>query len=43
VALQKGTVVPAGQTDDGGNNHINSWRIAYAIDGIRDWIFRQHK
>jgi predicted peptidase len=43
VALQKGTVVAAGQTDDGGSNHINTWRIAYAIEGIRDWIFQQHK
>ncbi len=43
VALQKGTVVPAGQKDDGGSNHINTWRIAYTIEGIRDWIFKQHK
>ncbi|MEH1888822.1 MAG: PHB depolymerase family esterase [Nostoc sp.] len=43
VALQKGTVVPAGQTDDGGSNHINTWQIAYTIEGIRDWIFQQHK
>jgi predicted peptidase len=43
VALKKGTVVPAGQTDDGGSNHINTWRIAYTIEGIRDWIFKQHK
>lgn len=43
VALKKGTVVPAGQKDDGGSNHINTWRIAYTIEGIRDWIFKQHK
>jgi predicted peptidase len=43
VALQQGTVVPAGQKDDGGSNHINTWRIAYTIEGIRDWIFKQHK
>jgi predicted peptidase len=43
AALLKGTVVPAGQTDDGGSNHINTWRIAYTIDGIRDWIFEQRK
>lgn len=42
VALQKGTVVPTGQKDDGGSNHINTWRIAYTIEGIRDWIFKQH-
>lgn len=43
VVLKKGTVVPPGQDDDGGSNHINTWRIAYTIDGIRDWIFEQRK
>jgi len=43
VALQKGTVVLPGQDDNGGSNHINTWRIAYTIDGIRDWIFQQRK
>lgn len=43
VALEKGTVVPAGQSDDGGSDHMNTWRIAYTIDGIRDWIFAQHR
>lgn len=43
VALKKGTVVPPGQQDNGGGNHINTWRIAYAITSIRDWIFKQHK
>jgi predicted peptidase len=43
VALQKGTVVPPGQTDRGGGDHPNTWRIAYTIEGIRDWIFKQHK
>jgi predicted peptidase len=41
VALAKGTVVPPGQPDDGGSNHINTWRIAYAIEGIRAWLFHQ--
>ena len=43
VALQKGTVVPPGQSAEGGGDHINTWRIAYTIDGIRDWIFKQRK
>lgn len=43
VALQKGTVVLPGQDDDGGGNHVNTWRIAYTIEGIRDWLFEQHK
>jgi len=41
--LKKGTVVPAGQDDNAGANHINTWRIAYTIPGIRDWILAQQK
>lgn len=43
TVFKKGTVVPAGQTDDGGSNHINTWRIAYTIEGVRDWLFTQVK
>ena len=43
VALRKGTVVPPEQPDDGGANHVNTWRIAYTIPEIRDWLFRQHQ
>ncbi|MBS1181806.1 MAG: uncharacterized protein H6Q99_1686 [Proteobacteria bacterium] len=43
VALRKGTVVPAGQSDNGGSNHTNTWRIAYTIGGIRDWILAQQR
>lgn len=43
IALEKGTVVPPGQPDNGGSNHMNTWRIAYTIEDIRDWIFRQHR
>jgi predicted peptidase len=43
TVLQKGTVVPAGQDDTPGANHINTWRIAYAIPGIRDWIMAQKR
>lgn len=43
VALRKGTVVPAGQPDNGGGNHVNTWRIAYGIEGVRDWLFEQHR
>jgi predicted peptidase len=41
--LKKGTVVPTGQDDNPGSNHVNTWRIAYAIPGIRDWILQQVK
>lgn len=43
VALQKGTVVLPGQDDDGGSNHTGTWRIAYQIPGIRDWLLSQSK
>lgn len=43
VALRKGTVVPDGQEDSPGANHVNTWRIAYDIEGVRDWLFRQSK
>ena len=39
----QGTVAPPGQKDDGGSNHVNTWRIVYDIPGIRDWLFEQHK
>jgi len=41
--LKKGTVVPVGMRDDGGSNHICTWRIAYTIEGVRDWLFTQKR
>lgn len=43
VSFQKGTVIPAGQSTAGAAGHRNTWRIAYTISGIRDWLFQQHK
>lgn len=43
TVLNRGTVVPVGQPDNGGSNHVNTWRIAYDIPGIRDWIMQQVK
>ncbi|NBE06685.1 PHB depolymerase family esterase [Paragemmobacter ruber] len=43
TVLQQGTVVPAGQQDTPAANHINTWRIAYDIPGLRDWIMAQRK
>jgi predicted peptidase len=43
TVLKKGTVVPTDQVDDGGNNHRYTWRIAYTIEGVRDWLFAQVK
>jgi len=41
--LKKGTVVPSGLKDDGGNNHRHTWQIAYTIEGVRAWLFAQGK
>ena len=41
--LKKGTVVPKGMTDDSGSNHIYTWRIAYNMEGVRDWLFTKKK
>jgi predicted peptidase len=42
VAFRKGTVVPLGQSLAGAGGHRNTWRIAYSIPEIREWMFRQH-
>jgi predicted peptidase len=43
AVLAEGTVVPKGLPDDGRNNHIYTWQIAYTIEGLRDWLFSQVK
>ncbi len=43
TVFSKGTVVPEGRPDDGINNHIYTWPIAYTIEGLRDWLFTQVK
>lgn len=43
TVLRKGTVVPQGQPDDPGANHVNTWRIADTIPDIRDWIMGQRR
>jgi predicted peptidase len=34
-----GTVLPADGSDN--SEHRNTWRVAYTIDALRDWIFQQ--
>lgn len=43
VAFEKGTVIPEGESSEGGAGHVNTWPIAYAIPGVRDWLFEQSK
>lgn len=42
VAFRKGTVIPPGQSAAGAGGHRNTWRIAYTIEPVREWLFRQH-
>jgi predicted peptidase len=43
TVLAKGTVVPEDLIQDSVNNHFYAWRIAYTIEGLRDWLFAQVK
>ncbi|TKW67413.1 MAG: hypothetical protein DI616_07140 [Paracoccus denitrificans] len=43
VAFEKGTVIPEGESSEGGAGHVNTWPIAYAIPGVRDWLFEQSR
>lgn len=43
VTLAAGTVIPPGESTQGAAGHMNTWRIAYTIKPIREWIFRQHR
>ncbi|MFJ4782210.1 alpha/beta hydrolase-fold protein [Streptomyces sp. NPDC088794] len=40
ASFQTGTTVPAGSNTSA---HMATWRIAYTIPGIRDWIMRQSR
>jgi len=40
TSFQAGTTVPAGSSTSA---HMGTWRIAYSIPGIRDWIMRQSR
>ena len=42
--FEKGTVIPKDIVETlKGGEHIYTWTIAYNIEGIRDWLFRQSK
>ncbi|MFG1412051.1 prolyl oligopeptidase family serine peptidase [Xanthobacter sp. VTT E-85241] len=43
TVLRLGTVVPEEQAGNPGSDHMNTWRIAYTIPGIRDWIKQQSR
>jgi predicted peptidase len=41
VVFDRGTVFPEGQA--GGMEHMQTWKVAYYIEGVRDWLFTQKK
>lgn len=41
VTFAPGTVIPEGESTAGASGHRNTWRVAYTIEPIREWIFRQ--
>lgn len=43
VSFEKGTVIPEGDSTQGAAGHVNTWRVAYTISGLRDWLLEQSK
>jgi predicted peptidase len=43
VSFAAGTVIPEGETTAGASGHRNTWRVAYTIEPIREWLFRQSR
>lgn len=45
AVFEKGTVWPEGQEQlqEGRNEHMQTWKFAYSIEGVRDWLFAQKK
>jgi predicted peptidase len=43
TVFDKGTTLPAGMENSGASEHLMSMRYAYAMPGIRDWLFQQSK
>ena len=39
TVFEGSSVVPAGEDDNPGSNHGNTWRVAYTIDGLKEWLF----
>ena len=37
------SVVPEGEEDGPGSNHVNTWPVVYPIAGVREWLFSHSK
>lgn len=42
TVIEKGTL-PNLQQGNPGSEHMATWKTAYNIEGIRDWLFKQKK
>ena len=43
AVYEKGTTLPIELAQSGRNEHMETWKIAYNIEGVRDWLFAQTK
>ncbi|MBQ9612026.1 MAG: hypothetical protein IJV14_05485 [Lachnospiraceae bacterium] len=43
VVFKGNSVIPEGMPDHPGSHHVCTWRVAYQIKGVRDWLFSVHK
>lgn len=41
--FEKGSVLPSDSDTKRASGHRNTWRVAYSIEPIREWIFKQHR
>lgn len=40
VTFAPGTVFEPGESREGASGHRNTWRVAYTIEPVREWLFR---
>lgn len=43
TVFEGSTVVAPGFPDHPGSNHVHTWRVAYTIDGLKEWLFSNSK
>lgn len=43
TVFEGSTVVPQGEDDNPGSNHMNTWRVTYTIAGLKEWLFSCRK
>ncbi len=41
TAYSKGTVFTTGESQAGASGHRNTWKYAYSIESVREWLFAQ--